>query len=108
MQFSVNGVTWSLQFVRPSSRHLQRSDGVYTLGVTDDRLKTVFIVDNLSQKMTDKVFCHELTHVFCFEYHYYMDIQTEEIVADFMSLYGRDIIYLADSIMGNLIRRFTA
>lgn len=108
MQFKVNGVIWGLQFVKPSSRHLQRSDGSWTLGVTDDRLKTVFIADNLSQEMTDKVLCHELTHVFSFTTGYYMDIRTEEIVADFMSLYGRDIIYIADSIMENLIRRFTA
>lgn len=105
MIFKANGNIWLLKFVRPSDRNLQRSDGVYTLGVTDGNLKTVFIADNLNDYMTDKVFLHELTHVHAIENNYYMPIETEEIVADFLSLFGRDIVYLADDIMGKLMRR---
>lgn len=104
MQFMVNGTIWTLQFVNPRSKHLMTSTGIYTLGVTDNNVKTVYIADNLSEHMTDKVFCHELTHVHSFEYNYYMPIEVEEIVADFMSLYGRNIVYLADDIMSNLLR----
>jgi hypothetical protein len=103
--FVVNNTTWNLIFVNPRSEHLRTSKGAYTLGVTDDTLKTVFIADNLSEYMTNKVLCHEITHVYAFEFNYYMPIEVEEIVADFMSLYGRDIITLADDIMSNLIRR---
>lgn len=108
MEFVVNGTNWTLKWVNPYSKHLRRSNGTVTLGVTDNNVKTVYIADNLSEYMTDKVLCHELTHVFAFENHYYMDIQTEEIVADFMSLFGRNIIYLADEIMSNLVRRVVA
>lgn len=103
MTFTVNGTTWNLKYVRPFSACLMTSDGIYTLGVTDNNTKTVCIVSNLSDRMKDKVLCHELTHVFSFEYSYYMDIETEEIVADFLSLFGRDIVYLADNIMNNLL-----
>ena len=34
-----------------------------------------------------------------------IDMPTEEIIADFMSLYGKDIIYLADDIMSNVMER---
>lgn len=70
--------------------------------MTDNQKKTVFIADSLSEYMFIKVLCHELTHVFSFSYDLTLDIETEEIIADFMSLYGRDIIYLADDIMHNL------
>lgn len=103
MQFVVNGSIWRLRFVKPTNKQLQRSDGSWTLGVSDNNLKTVFIADNLSEYMTDKVLCHELCHVYSFENNLNIPIETEEVIADFMSLYGRDIIYLADNIMNNVL-----
>lgn len=76
-----------------------RSDGSITIGMTDNNTKSVYINNRLNDYMTDKVICHELTHVFAFEFDYYMDIETEEIVADFMSLYGRKIVYLLDDLI---------
>lgn len=105
MVFTINGENWILQFVRPNSEELRRSDGVYTLGVTDNNTKTVTIAYGISDYMTNKVLCHELVHVYSFENNCNIDIQTEEIIADFMSLYGRDIIYIADSIMSNVMER---
>ena len=99
MFFSINGTMWKLQYKNQSSGELRRSYGVYTLGVTDNTTKTVTIADNLSDRMTDKVLCHELTHVYSFENFCHMDMHTEEIVADFLSLYGRDIVYMADDLM---------
>jgi hypothetical protein len=40
-----------------------------------------------------------------FSYDCKIDIETEEIIADFMSLYGREIIYLADDLLKTIIRR---
>lgn len=105
MIFYANNTRWRLKFVSPRNENLKNSLGAYTLGVTDGNLKTVFIADNLNDYMTDKVFLHELTHVHAMENNYYMPIETEEIVADFLSLFGRDIVYLADEIMGKLMRR---
>ena len=103
MTFAVNGSIWHLSFEKPSSSNLLRSDGVATLGVTDNALKTVFINNRLNQRMTDKVLCHELVHVYSFENGLDIPIETEEIIADFMSLYGRNIVYLADSILSNVL-----
>lgn len=105
MTFTVNNHIWKLQFVRPSSENLRRSDGSYTFGVTDNAIKTVFVMQNMSNYMTDKVICHELCHVHAFEHDYYMPIEVEEIVADFMSIYGRKVVYLTDEIMSKILRR---
>lgn len=99
MEFIVNNHIWQLVFVNPSNINLMRSNNSYTLGMTDNNIKTVFINNRLNDYMTDKVLCHELTHVFAFEFDYYMDIDTEEIVADFMSLYGRNVINLLDDLI---------
>ena len=104
MTFIVNNQEWKLLFVKPNSKDLMRSDGSITLGMTDNNVKTVFVNNRLNDYMTDKVICHELTHVFAFEFDYYMDIETEEIVADFMSLYGRNIILLLDDLI-KVLRR---
>lgn len=103
MVFEVNGRVWHLAFVNPWSSHLLRSDGSRTLGVTDRNLRTVFIADNLPSSMTDKVLVHELAHVHAMEYDYFIPIEIEEIVCDFLSLYGRDIIYIADSLMSDIL-----
>lgn len=103
--FKVNNSEWNLRFVEPYNDMLQRSDGTYTLGVTDNNLKTIFLSNRLSGYMLDKVLCHELTHVYAFENDCNFDIQTEEIIADFMSLFGRDIIYMLDDLIKILDRR---
>ena len=108
MTFTVNNNIWQLQFVKPNSRYLMRSDNSITLGMTDNNVKTVYINNRLNDYMKDKVLCHELTHVFAFEFDYYMDINTEEIVADFMSLYGRDIVYLLDDLIKVLKKAYIA
>lgn len=99
MNFVVNGIEWNLSLVEPYSNNLKRSDNTITLGVTDNNAKTIYINNRLSDAMFEKVLCHELVHVFSFEYNYNIDIQTEEIIADFMSLFGRDIIYLLDDLI---------
>lgn len=81
-----------------------RSDGSITIGMTDNNTKTVYINNRLNNYLFDKCLAHELCHVYAFSFDYFMDIETEEIVADFMSLYGRKIIYLLDDLV-EILRR---
>ena len=108
MTFTVNDTVWKLRFVNPRDKNLRRKSGSFTIGMTDNNQKTVFIADNLSDYMTDKCLAHELTHVYAFTMNYLMDEETEEIVADFLSLFGRDIIYLLDDLMGILRKAYIA
>ncbi len=102
--FEINGIQWIISRVPSGSAFLMRSDGSETLGVTDNNLKTIFLNNKLRGYMLDKVLCHELTHVYSFENHCNFDIKTEEIVADFMSLFGRNIIYMLDDLIKILNR----
>ena len=102
MTFTVNGNTWKIQYEKPNGKNLLRSDGTLTLAVCDNNYKTIFMNKNLRGYMFDKVLCHELTHVYAFEFNYITDLETEEIIADFLSLFGRRIIYLLDDIIGIL------
>ena len=100
--FVVNGIEWNLSPVEPCSDNLKRSDNTLALGVTDNNTKTIFINNRVSDAMFDKILCHELCHVASFSYNLHIDIQTEEIIADFLSTYGREIFDIAD----DLLRRF--
>lgn len=100
--FTVNGTEWNLILVEPYSDNLKRSDNTITLSVTDNNTKTIYVNNKLSDAMFDKVLCHELCHVASFSYNLHIDIQTEEIIADFLSTYGREIFDIAD----DLLRRF--
>ena len=104
MIFSINGTMWQVQYENSNSGELKRSDNVSVLGVTDNNAKTIYINNRLSDDMFDKVLCHELVHAYSFENDCDIDIQTEEIIANFMSLFGRDIIYLLDDLVKILKR----
>lgn len=84
----------------PSDSELQRSDGSYTLGVTDRNTRCVYLNNRLYGYMLDKVLCHEVCHVYFFEYGYDLDIETEELLCDFVATYGRDIFKTADALLG--------
>lgn len=102
--FVVNGIEWNLSLVEPYSTNLLRSDNTITLGVTDNNDKTVYINNRLSEQMFDKVLSHELCHVASFSYGLHIDIQTEEIIADFLSTYGREIFDIADDLLRRFVR----
>lgn len=105
MNFTVNGHEWLIQFVKPSDKNLQRSDGTWTFGTTDGSTKIVSVMRGISDYMTDKVILHELSHVHALEYDYTIPLWVEEIVCDFLSLYGRSVVYMADDIMNKIFRR---
>lgn len=104
MKFTVNNQEWEIVYCKSNSDELRRSDGSITLAVTDNNTKCIYVNNKLNGYIFDKVLGHELTHVFAFEFGYYIPIDVEEIVADFMSLYGRKIIYLLDDLM-EMLRR---
>lgn len=99
MTFVINNDVWAVRFVRPYSNYLKRSDGSITIGMTDGRTRTVYIADILRGRLLDKVIAHELTHCFMFSYDIEIDIEQEEFIADFIATYGRDLVYLLDSLM---------
>lgn len=108
MKFTVNNQEWNLVFVKPNNSCLMRSDGSITIGMTDNNTKIVYINNRLNNYMTDKVLAHELCHVFCFSYDIYMPIEQEEYLADWISRYGRELVYLLDDLMQTLKKAYIA
>lgn len=108
MKFTVNNQEWELVLVNPNSKELVRSNGTITIGMTDNAQKKVFINNRLNDYMFDKCLAHELCHVYAFSFDYFMDVQTEEIVADFFSLFGRSMVYILDDLVGILKRAYIA
>lgn len=101
----INNNEWNLIPLNYSDDRLKRSDNVSVLGVCDNNVKTIYINDRLSDSMKERVLLHEITHIFCFEYQLNLDIDTEEILCDFMATYGRDVISVVDGILKQ-VRRY--
>lgn len=95
---------WQVIYVPKHDRQLMRSDGTFTIGVCDNNAKTIFISNNLSRKMHDKCLLHELCHAFIFETGICFDVDTEELVCDFIASNGRNIIETADMILSFIDR----
>lgn len=93
-------------FLNGNDDVFRRSDGSYTVGVTDNNLKIIFLNDKLHGDFLRKVLCHEITHCFCFSYGIYLPIEVEETIADFVATYGKDVVSLTDAIMNDLLKGF--
>lgn len=104
--FTVNGITWHIKFVSPSSRYLHRSDGSSTVGCTDRDTFTVYVSDEIYGDFLKKVLCHEITHCYIFSYNIYLNVEQEEMVCDILATYGKDIIRITDEIYERFNRQF--
>lgn len=104
MWFVANNNLWKIEFVDSSADVLLRGDGSRSVAVTDNVSKTVSVSNAIDGDFLRKVICHELTHVFMFEYNIFIKLEAEEFICDFVATYGTDIINLTDNIF-NVIRR---
>lgn len=105
MELTVNGINWKIKFVDSLDHNLLNNHGIYTFGVTDNNVKTVFLSDKISGELLYKVLCHELCHVYCFSYGIYITIQEEERMAQFISEYGKSIISDTDYLLRLLFHK---
>lgn len=106
--FEINGIKWNIEFVPVTSPFLTRSDGSQSVGVTDANTSTVYLSNRLKGAFLRRVTAHELCHCFCFSYDIHMPIEQEEYMADWISLYGSDLVYLLDDILLQLIMKSNA
>lgn len=103
--FVINGIEWDMIFVNPNSDKLRRSDGSITHAVTDWNDRAVYVSTLPSGAFLRKIVCHELCHCFCFSFDIHMPIEQEEYLADWISRFGEDLIYLLDDLMRSVLRR---
>ena len=89
---TINGERWRVLLVSPLHPQLQRSDGSWTIGACDDYMKTIYLSEDLSQRLMKKVLAHELTHAAMFSYNVEISHDQEELLADLVATYGQEIV----------------
>lgn len=104
MDIIINNIKWKILFVESNNINLINNHGEYTLGMTDNNIKCIFIDDTISGELLYNVLCHELCHAYCFSYNIYMDINDEEHLAQFISDYGKSIINNTDILLQHIYK----
>ena len=100
--FLINNVYWKLAFVAPHFPLLQRSNGEFTIGACDNLTRTIYINELLQGDLLKKVLCHEIVHAAMFSYNVDLTIEQEQLIADLISTYGEEIIYITNKIFNKL------
>lgn len=100
--FIINNIYWKLAFVPPDFPLLQRINGDYTIGACDNLTRTIYINETLKGNLLRKVLCHQITHAAMFSYNVDLSIEQEELIADLLSTYGEEIIYITNKIFTKL------
>ena len=59
-------------------------------------MKSIYINDSLNEFMTRRVLSHELTHAAMFSYGVELTHDQEELFADLIATYGREIVCKAN------------
>ena len=100
--FLINNIYWKLAFVFPDYPLLRRVSGDYSIGACDNLTRTIYINETLTGKLLKKVLCHEITHAAMFSYNVNLTIEQEQLVADLISTYGDQIVYITNKIFNKL------
>ena len=100
--FLINNIYWKLAFVSPDYPLLRRVSGDFSIGACDNLTRTIYINETLKGKLLKKVLCHEIVHAAMFSYNVNLTIEQEELIADLISTYGQEIIYITNKIFTKL------
>lgn len=100
--FEINGELWFIRFVSPHHPIFLMQNGEYTIGTCDDNTKTIYLANNLEGSLLLKVLSHEIVHSAMFSYNVYLNYEQEEILADIIATYGREIILHANEMFKRL------
>lgn len=92
MQIIINGIIWNIKFVNPYNLNLITDTGIYTLGMTDNNIKTIFINNELHGDLLLDVLTHELCHAYMFSYNIKYNISEEEHICQFVGKYCKPIL----------------
>ena len=100
--FLINNVYWKLAFVSPDFPLLRRMSGDYSIGACDNLTRTIYINETLTGDLLKKVLSHEITHAAMFSYNVSLTVEQEEIIADIISTYGEEIVYVTNKVFNKL------
>lgn len=104
--FIINGEVWRVRLVPAGHPALRRPDGSVTVGCCDDSRKTIFIDENIRGRFFIEVLGHEVTHAAMFSYNVVLDYEEEELIANIVSKYGKEIINITDRMFKKIKRGY--
>lgn len=88
----INGVRWRVRLVSPAHPMLLTPHNTHALGVCDKVTQTIYIDKTLNSAMIKKVIIHEIVHAIMFSYKINLSYEEEELIANFVSEYGDEIL----------------
>lgn len=98
LTFIINGIVWRVRIVPPTFPILLMNYDRFTLGCCDNATKTIYIADGLSEDKFYKVLGHEVTHAAIFSYQVILTEDQEELLADIISTYGKEIVLVTNRV----------
>lgn len=104
MNFTMNGIEWTVRKVPHNSHMLMRSDGSRTVGMCDRGTKEICISDMLRGGFLRKVLIHEVTHSAMMSYGIDMSVEQEELFCSLVATYGDEIFDVVDDLFMALRR----
>lgn len=106
--FTINGLKWDVIITSSSNPMLIRSDGSPTLGCCDKNNQLIYLSDRINVNKLTKVLCHEITHAAMFSYNVDLSMEQEELIADLLATYGKEITQTADKIFNRISKKWGA
>lgn len=91
--------------MQPYDEIFRMDNGEFTIGVCDDNTKTIYISNLLRGEKLKQVLCHEIVHAAMFSYNVELEYEQEELLANLIAIYGKEIIQITDNIFKRLSRR---
>lgn len=91
--------------MQPYDEIFRMDNGEFTIGVCDDNTKTIYISKLLRGEKLKQVLCHEIVHAAMFSYNVELDYEQEELLANLIAIYGKEIVQITDNIFKRLSRR---
>ena len=71
---NINGIDWQVYLVSANHPQLFRSDGSWTIGVCDSERHSIYLYEEMPERMMRRVLAHEITHAAMFSYDIHLDI----------------------------------
>jgi hypothetical protein len=103
--FTINHEVWIVKFMQPYDEIFRMDNGEFTIGVCDDNTKTIYISNLLRGEKLKQVLCHEIVHAAMFSYNVELEYEQEELLANLIAIYGKEIVQITDNIFKRLSRR---
>ena len=91
MEIKINENKYIVKILEENDERLKMEDGEYHSGVCDMRKKEIYIMKGLGIDAARYTVKHELVHAYLDSYGFLQVEYTDEIIADFIAIYGRKI-----------------